>query len=504
MSETDPSFGEGYEEEEDWYDKAIKNGFGFKSDKERQDYIDSIGDPMKHPLFAQTTEDLEGNPLAEAFRAIREEDKSCVELAELYKDEGNQWIKKGKKKDYSEAYDRYTHALSFMDKADQARIDGTESKSDSTADLKMIRSQILSNRALSSLNLTNYGTCYKDCDEAIALWSGNIKAHFRKCKALLALKKYTDCIAACDAALAVEPANKDFAAFRKQAETDMQSKGKSKLDSLQRTLNELTAKWSAVWEIASTVGVGLGYPLYGMPEPREMRDCWVEVDSSTAQGEPTVRWPVLLQYPQYGTYDVLSAAGVEDMLVEHLAMAFPEKGDTPDQQPLPWDTEDEYHVSNLVVYLQLHASQPVKGRQEWLEACMEQRVLLQGGNIELLHLLQSSNKESKDSTGTAAAASSTFEKLKHAVELRERRYWERMTDVASGKLVTHSGEGMLSSSAQFLEVHLGCSIGSIAKAHFPDNVLARGVLTLLVYPKDSRLHKLFVQTNKDKIVQLLP
>jgi hypothetical protein len=455
--------------------------------------------------------------MAEAFRALREEDKTQVELAELYKEEGNQWVKKGTKKDYNEAYTRYTHALTFMDKADQARADGTEATSDSTADLKMIRSQILSNRALASLNIANYGSCCRDCDAAIVLWFENIKAHYRKCKALLMLKKYTECIAACNVALTVDASNKDLVKFRLQSETELQSRIKSKEDSLQRTLAELTTKWSAVWEIAATVRVSLGYPLYAMPEPREMRDLWVQVDTAPGESESTVRWPVLLQYPQYGTYDVLSAAGVEDMLVDHLAMAFPEKEDA--EQRIEWDTEDEYHVSNLAVYVQLHASQRVESREDWLEACMEQRVLLQGGNIELLHLLKrqraagakTSEKpaEGSSASGTvfragAAGAEVTFEKLRHAVELREKGYWERMTDVATGKLVTHTGKGLTTSSVQFLEVHLGCSIGSIVKAHFPAHVLARGTLTLLVYPRQNRLHKLFVEQNKGKIVQLLP
>jgi hypothetical protein len=329
-------------------------------------------------------------------------------------------------------------------------------------------------------------------------------------------------MAACNIALTVDAGNKDLIKFRQQSETELQSRIKSKEDSLQRTLTELTTKWSAVWEIAETVRVSLGYPLYAMPEPREMRDLWVQVDTAPGESESTVRWPVLLQYPQYGTYDVLSAAGVEDMLVDHLAMAFPEKEDA--EQRIEWDTEDEYHVSNLAVYVQLHASQRVESRVDWLEACMEQRVLLQGGNIELLHLLKrqravsaevSSSKPAATSGDTVfragaagaiagAGADVTFEKLKHSVELREKGYWERMTDVATGKLVTHSGKGLTSSSVQFLEVHLGCSIGSIVKAHFPAHVLARGTLTLLVYPRQNRLHKLFVEQNKGKIVQLLP
>lgn len=70
---------ESYDAMDDWYDRALAAGFGFKSEEEKQEYIKSIGDPMKHPLFAQTTEDLEGHPLTEAFRVLREEDKTLVE-----------------------------------------------------------------------------------------------------------------------------------------------------------------------------------------------------------------------------------------------------------------------------------------------------------------------------------------------------------------------------------------------------------------------------------------
>lgn len=496
--------GDGYDDLDDWYDRALKAGFGFKSEQEKQDYIAQIGDPLKHPLFAQTTEDLKDHPLTEAFRCLREEDKTTVELAELYKEEGNQWLKKGGKKDLVEAYNRYGHALSFLDTADKARLDKTECIADSTADLNMIRSQILSNRALASLNMTNYGKCYKDCDKAISLWPHNIKAHYRKCKALHILKKYGDCIAACDAGLALDPTNKEFLTFKRQCEAANATRIKSKTDSQSRTMAELTAKWGAVWAMAERNHIALGYPHYGMPEPRELRDSWAHVD--TSEGMPVDRWPVLLQYPQYGTYDVLSAAGADDMLVEHLAMAFPEKGDY--EQRIEWDLQEEYQVSNIIVYVQLYASRPVASRTEWMEACMEQRVLLQGGSMELLHLINDDSVTPVNTifktANTVAGAELTIEKLKTSVEAREKKYWERMMDTATGKLVTNSGLGLRSSSVQFVEIHLGCTIGSIVKAHFPAHVLPRGVLTLLIYPRENRLHKLFVEKNKDKIAVLNP
>ena len=212
---------------DDWYDNALKAGQGFKSDKEREDYIKSIGDPMMHPLFAESTEDLEGNPLAEALRALREEDKTPIEIATMYKEEGNDWLKKGDMKSLHEAYDRYTHAINVLDGIVQAAVSGASSFNATTGETtapkihdesnstiaslypsellprakcgdtsspsetlkisqeeSMLRSQIFSNRAMVSLSLMNYGSCIRDADSSILFWSKNIKAHYRKCKSL--------------------------------------------------------------------------------------------------------------------------------------------------------------------------------------------------------------------------------------------------------------------------------------------------------------------------------
>jgi hypothetical protein len=213
---------------DDWYDNAIKAGQGFKSDKEREDYIKSIGDPMMHPLFAESTEDLVGNPLAEGLRMLREEDKTPMEVAIMYKDEGNQWIKKCDKKSLNEAYDRYSHAMNILDGSALAAVSGPSTFNPATGIVEppgsssepctvpslypsellpkdssqlllslsleesqkqleeetRLKSQILGNRALVCLTLKNYGSCVRDADAAVSLWDGNIKAHYRKCKAL--------------------------------------------------------------------------------------------------------------------------------------------------------------------------------------------------------------------------------------------------------------------------------------------------------------------------------
>ena len=211
--------------ETDWIDEALKKGFGFKSEvtshstnifsmalntcicmyskitnqAEKQAYLDSLGDPMEHPLWAESAEDCKDHPLAPAFRALNEglwsislihtyficihsshilthtsthlppylslspqspssfgslsdthlyiinqpslshptipektEDKTNRELAVMYKDEGNEWLKGGLKsgidarkaaENIKEAGNCYTHALNFLEKAFEEGVD---------------------------------------------------------------------------------------------------------------------------------------------------------------------------------------------------------------------------------------------------------------------------------------------------------------------------------------------------------------------------------------------
>ena len=128
--------------------------------------------------------------MVEAFRCLREEDKSNFELAVMYKEEGNEWMKKKVKKDLKEAIVRYTHALSFLDAADKEDdtkedepqvVELVDNEDDSKKeevtlkdvevndevksnieDKNILRSQILNNRALAAMHLKNYGTALGD------------------------------------------------------------------------------------------------------------------------------------------------------------------------------------------------------------------------------------------------------------------------------------------------------------------------------------------------------
>lgn len=112
-------------------------------------------------------EDLEGNPMVDAFRLLREEDKTKVELVLMYKDEGNEFIRKKTTKERHEAIKRYSYSLTLLDNADLARKDGTEDEKDKGVNLHHLRSQIYNNRALALMQLKNYGLAIKDLSMVI-------------------------------------------------------------------------------------------------------------------------------------------------------------------------------------------------------------------------------------------------------------------------------------------------------------------------------------------------
>lgn len=104
------------------------------------------------------------HPLVDALRLIKEEDKTNIELAEMYKNEGNEWIKKSTVEDKHAAVECYHRALEFVTSAREVRGSEAEDPKDAGIDIDRLQSQIISNRCLVQLQLKNYGFAIKDAD----------------------------------------------------------------------------------------------------------------------------------------------------------------------------------------------------------------------------------------------------------------------------------------------------------------------------------------------------
>ena len=66
---------------------------------------------------------------------------------------------------------------------------------DGSPELNAVAAALLANRAAANLALKNYGSCRKDCDEALLLDPGNVKCLYRKAKAELLLRRH-GCVSA--------------------------------------------------------------------------------------------------------------------------------------------------------------------------------------------------------------------------------------------------------------------------------------------------------------------
>lgn len=474
-----------------WYDSALAAGAGFKSEEERQEYIKSLGDPMNHPMFATCAEDMEGHPMVEAIRQIREEDKTFVELALMYKDEGNEWMRKKDKKSLLEAYIRYTHALRFVADAESARSAGSEDPKDAAADLLQLRSQVLSNRAAVNLSQQNYGSCKKDANAAISAWSGNVKAHYRLCKAHFLLKDHAGCLSACAAALAVDPSNADLLALQESAQKEQQAISNKQIKQLDDKYKALKAIWFASWQVSQTVGAALGHCQLHNPEPQQLREHWPTKDQDGA-----ILWPLLVLYPQYNQFDVIPDANVDLMLAEQLAMMFPDHTEAP---PAPWDLHKEYELPNLVVYLQLTGAERISSLEQWMCACVESHVTQQSGSLDVAKyaLKQINSKAVRAKYG--AIDELTAERFNEIVQQADRSRTARLHEQ------TVQEQSQAHPPCSIMEVHMGCTLRRILSAVSERNALPRGVLSLFAFPRDNAAHKKFLKAAKadNKPIELL-
>jgi hypothetical protein len=93
----------------------------------------------------------------------------------------------------------------------------------------------------------------------------------------------------------------------------------------------------------------------------------------------------------------------------------------------------------------------------------------------------------------------TIEKLNDMVQQKEKDRLQRLAETAQQQAA------QLHPPATILEVHMGCTIKRILAACPDQNVLPRGVLSLIVFPRGNEAHLKFLQAAKDenRVIQLL-
>ncbi|ESP05161.1 hypothetical protein LOTGIDRAFT_102857, partial [Lottia gigantea] len=254
------------------------------------------------------------------------------ERADNYRDDGNDNFKK---KRYRIAIDNYTEGI-------------TSNSPDVT-----LNAVLYCNRAAAQFHLGNYRSAFHDCIFARKFKPDHYKAIIRGVKCCLEMKKYDDCIKWCDAALMMEPDDKDVLDWR------------SKADKLQKTLEKEIRKQAAqerkeeaeekkLIELIQSKGIKIAgldklrsetklSPLIlANVESHHPAGAKVKVDENNI-----LHWPVLFFYPENSQTDFIEAFNETNTFADHIIAMF-----GIDSDPAAWDIDKKYKPESLEIYFE--------------------------------------------------------------------------------------------------------------------------------------------------------
>ncbi|CAM6106306.1 unnamed protein product [Calypogeia fissa] len=268
-----------------------------------------------------------------AMDALREE--AVVEL----KEEGNEFLKKGKKHS-KDALDCYTRAI------DQKSAN-------------VINNSVLyANRSQVNLLLGNYRRAITDAEDAIKLNPANVKAYYRGAKAALALNLWAESNEFCSGGLKYDPMNDELKKLQAQGQQKLAEEAERKKRSL-----EIKSRFEALLSTISKRNLQIGKALY-----KERTGPQIPfVDRSGI-----LHWPVLLLYGEVMVSDLIEDFPETDMFRSHIEVMFPK-----DAPPLDWVRRKEYSRDRIELYYQVNAG-PALSRKELLNSMMEGEVGLEG------------------------------------------------------------------------------------------------------------------------------
>ncbi|KAF7074695.1 hypothetical protein CFC21_079527 [Triticum aestivum] len=280
-------------------------------------------EPGSEPLTEGEKADLA------AIAAIKES------AAREYREEGNQFVKKGRKH-YPDAVDCYTKAIAQMGALAAPNPDA---------------SVLFANRAHVNLLLGNHRRALDDAEQAVRLSPSNLKAHYRAAKAALALDQLPQAASFCRRGLEHDPANEELKKFLAQVEAQQRERD------LKRA--KVAQAISAAKDLAAAIekrGLRLGKAAY-----QELTG----VKKPTLDEQGVLHWPVLLLYPEVMSSDFIEDFPETDLFSDHLDVMF-----SASSPPLPWDENHAYTRDAIELYCQAGDGTPFS-KSELLKYLLE-------------------------------------------------------------------------------------------------------------------------------------
>ena len=283
-----------------------------------------------HPFFKKQFEDGEElSPLMQGLQDLKysPDDNTPEELAKNYKEDGNFNFKCKK---YRFAVASYTEGL-------KAKCSDSE-----------LNAQLLTNRAAAQFHIGNLRSSLLDCQAAIKILPGHMKAIVRGAQCQFQLKHFAACKEWCDLGLETDRQHSDLLKMRqdsvnqeKAVERDrrkrqMEEKRKKVAENV--LLDLIKQRGIKVSNTGSDSGLDLS----------DLEPCHPAAMHKKVHVEENILvWPVLFLYPEVGETDFIEEFRETDRFSDHLEVMFGAGVERP-----PWDTQTRYTPSSIVIYFE--------------------------------------------------------------------------------------------------------------------------------------------------------
>lgn len=315
---------------------------------------DEVLKEMKRlPLFMTTLDETDGeggeNVALEALKALAYEG-TRAEVAENFRQQGNECARAKQWGDAKEFYDKAIAALKAPPKNDPDPEHGPQvievevDEEEEQRKEKAVEEACYVNRALCNLEKKNYRSCIQDCASTLRLNPENVKAFYRSGLACLALDKIPEASDACMRGLALDPSN----AALKTLSTKVSSR-KTYLDSVDKARREREERAASERATLALALKSRGIKTRTSERAPDLEDAAIKL-ANPLDPSSTLSFPVMLLYPAHSQSDFIKAFSETEALNQHLDYIF----------PLPWDTEQEYKADDVEAYMETTAGGLIK------------------------------------------------------------------------------------------------------------------------------------------------
>lgn len=304
-----------------------------------------VSEMNRTPLFMTTLDETDGeageNMDLEALKALAY-DGTRAEIAQNFREQGNDLAKVKRWSDAKEFYDKALAALKAPRKEQEL-----EEIADEDAELekeRVIAEACYVNRALCNLEKQNYRSCNLDCALALRLNPRNVKAWYRSASACLAIDKLAEAADACSRGLEIEPENGALKALLEKIQ-----KRKEHLAGVEKQRREREERQRAEEKTLALALRERKINLKTTGAKPDMEDAELKLENPLDMLSK-LSIPVVLLYSIDMQSDFIKSFKEDETIAQHLEYIL----------PLPWDGDGEYKLDSLDCYIETIAGGLIK------------------------------------------------------------------------------------------------------------------------------------------------